>query len=144
MGTHFYHGVIGKKTFWLFIALFHQKDEWHRKANKEVRSRLLRTITEHASRHANFFLFASEPFTQFRLLAPVPKALQSLGNSETKTRNDAVVYLKGVLPLSTKLVSSISEYFEHYEALEYEEWFDMLSDIFDILKQNFFDLLEQW
>ena len=91
-----------------------------------------------------FFLFASEPFTQFRLLAPVPKALQSLGNSETKTRNDAVVYLKGVLPLSTKLVSSISEYFEHYEALEYEEWFDMLSDIFDILKQNFFDLLEQW
>ena len=48
-----------------------------------------------------------------------------------KTRNDAMVYLKGVLPLSTKLVSSISEYFEHYEALEYEEWREMLSDILE-------------
>ena len=48
-----------------------------------------------------------------------------------KTRNDAMVYLKGVLPLSTKLVSSISEYFEYYEALEYEEWREMLSDILE-------------
>lgn len=48
-----------------------------------------------------------------------------------KTRNDAVVYLKGVLPLSTKVVSSISEYFEYYEALEYEEWREMLSDILE-------------
>ena len=48
-----------------------------------------------------------------------------------KTRNDAMVYLKGVLPLSTKLVSSISEYFEYYEALEYEEWRKMLSDILE-------------
>ena len=47
------------------------------------------------------------------------------------TRNDAMVYLKGVLPLSTKLVSSISEYFEYYEALEYEEWRGMLSDILE-------------
>lgn len=47
------------------------------------------------------------------------------------TRNDAMVYLKGVLPLSTKLVSSISEYFEYYEALEYEEWREMLSDILE-------------
>ena len=46
-----------------------------------------------------------------------------------KTRNDAMVYLKGVLPLSTKVVSAISEYFECYEALEYEEWREMLSDI---------------
>ena len=48
-----------------------------------------------------------------------------------KTRNDAVVYLKGVLPLSTKVVSSISEYFEYYEALEYEEWREMLSEILE-------------
>lgn len=45
------------------------------------------------------------------------------------TRNDAVVYLTGVLPLSTKFVASISEYFEYYEALDYEEWCEMLSDI---------------
>ena len=48
-----------------------------------------------------------------------------------KTRNDAMVYLRGVLTLSTKLVSSINEYFECYEALEYEEWLYMLSDILE-------------
>ena len=48
-----------------------------------------------------------------------------------KSRNDAMVYLKGHLTLSNKLVSSISEYFEYYEALEYEEWVKMLSDILE-------------
>ena len=47
------------------------------------------------------------------------------------TRNDAVVYLKGILPLSTKFVASISEYFEYYDALEYEEWCEMITDILD-------------
>ena len=42
-----------------------------------------------------------------------------------------MVYLRGVLPLSTKLVSSINEYFECHEALEYEEWPYMLSDILE-------------
>lgn len=47
------------------------------------------------------------------------------------TRNDAMVYLNGVFPLSTKFVSSISEYFEYYIALEYDEWCDMISDILE-------------
>ncbi|XP_078373069.1 uncharacterized protein LOC144656698 [Oculina patagonica] len=45
------------------------------------------------------------------------------------TRSDAMVYLKGVLPLSTKFVASIREYFEYYEALSYNDWCEMLSDI---------------
>lgn len=48
-----------------------------------------------------------------------------------KTRDDAMVYLKGILPTSTKFVASISEYFENYEALEYEEWADMIPDILE-------------
>ena len=48
-----------------------------------------------------------------------------------KTRDDAIVYLKGILPISTKFVSSISEYFEYYEALEYEEWVEMIPDILE-------------
>ena len=59
------------------------------------------------------------------------KGARKLRELRDKTRNDAMVYLKGVLPLSTKLVSSISEYFEYYEALEYEEWREMLSDILE-------------
>ena len=47
------------------------------------------------------------------------------------TRNDAMVYLKGILPLSTKFVASISEYFEYYEALDYDEWRDLISDILE-------------
>ena len=48
-----------------------------------------------------------------------------------KCRNDAIVYLKGLLPLSIMFVASISEYFEYYEALEYEEWCEILSDILE-------------
>lgn len=45
------------------------------------------------------------------------------------TRNDAMTYLQVILPLSTKFVASISEYFEYYDALSYEDWCDMLPDI---------------
>lgn len=45
------------------------------------------------------------------------------------TRKDAMVYLKGVVPLSTNFVASISEYFEYYDGLEFEDWSEMLSDI---------------
>ena len=43
-----------------------------------------------------------------------------------KTRNDAIVYLNGLFPLSVTFVASVSEYFEYYEALEYEEWCEIL------------------
>ena len=48
-----------------------------------------------------------------------------------KTRDDGMVYLKCILPTSTKFVASISEYFEYYEALEYEEWCEMIPDILE-------------
>ena len=45
------------------------------------------------------------------------------------TREDAMVYLRYILPVCTKFVSSIREYFEYYDALNYEEWCQMLPDI---------------
>ena len=45
------------------------------------------------------------------------------------TRQDAILYLKCHLPISTKFVSSIKEYFEYYENLDYKEWCEMLPDI---------------
>ena len=48
-----------------------------------------------------------------------------------KTRDDALVYLRGILAISAVFVASISEYLEYYEALEYEEWVDMISDILE-------------
>ena len=52
-------------------------------------------------------------------------------NLRDETRNDAMVYLKGILPISTKFVSCISEYFEYYEVLDFEEWCDMIADILE-------------
>ncbi|CAB4002726.1 Hypothetical predicted protein [Paramuricea clavata] len=45
------------------------------------------------------------------------------------TRDDAMVYLKCILPITTKFVMSIKEYFTNYDALSYEEWCEMLPDI---------------
>ncbi|KAK2566923.1 hypothetical protein P5673_008683 [Acropora cervicornis] len=50
------------------------------------------------------------------------------------TRNDAMVYNQYILPVSTKFVSSIREYFEYYDALNYEEWCEMLPDILQEIK----------
>lgn len=46
-----------------------------------------------------------------------------------QTRDDAIVYLKGILPNSSKFVSLISEYFEYYEALDFDQWCDMIAFI---------------
>ena len=45
------------------------------------------------------------------------------------TRNDALVYLKGILPLSSKFASSINDFFVFYEALNFQEWCEKLSSI---------------
>ena len=57
------------------------------------------------------------------------KSVEDFRKLRDATRNDAMVYLKGVLPLSTNFVASISEYFEYYDALEFDDWCEMLSDI---------------
>ncbi len=50
------------------------------------------------------------------------------------TRDDAKLYV--ILPLTTKLVSSIKEFFEFYEALSYEDWCEMLPDILEDVKTH--------
>jgi hypothetical protein len=47
------------------------------------------------------------------------------------TRKDAMVYLKCILPITTKFVMSIKEYLANYDALSYEEWCEMLPDILE-------------
>ena len=45
------------------------------------------------------------------------------------TRNDAVVYVKGVLPVVKQCVSDIKGYFEYYKDLSMDEWWESISDI---------------
>lgn len=51
-----------------------------------------------------------------------------------ETRRDAVVYVEGVLPVSTTLVRSVSEFFEYYIELDYDDWADSLGDIVEEVK----------
>ncbi|XP_028399609.1 uncharacterized protein LOC114523010 isoform X1 [Dendronephthya gigantea] len=50
------------------------------------------------------------------------------------TRQDAMVYLKCVLPETTNFIRSIKEYFENYEGLKYKNWCEMLPDILENTK----------
>ena len=45
------------------------------------------------------------------------------------TRNDAMVYIEGILPLTTEFVTSISTYFEYCDALTFDEWCENISMI---------------
>lgn len=48
-----------------------------------------------------------------------------------ETREDALVCLKDILPLSTMFVSSVSDYFDFYETLEYKQWRQLIPDILE-------------
>lgn len=52
------------------------------------------------------------------------------------TRNDAVVYVKGVLPVVKQCVSDIKGYFEYYQDLSIEEWWESIADIIEETKNH--------
>ena len=45
-----------------------------------------------------------------------------LRNLRDDTRDAALVCLKDILPISTSFVSSVSDYFEYYDTMGYEQW----------------------
>jgi len=47
------------------------------------------------------------------------------------TRNDAVVYVKGVLPVVKQCVSDIKSYFEYYEDLTMDDWWQNIDYIIE-------------
>ncbi|XP_028407415.1 uncharacterized protein LOC114530033 [Dendronephthya gigantea] len=52
------------------------------------------------------------------------------------TRQDAIVFLKGILPITANLMRFVQEYFDNYEALSCEEWREMLPDILEETKER--------
>ena len=59
------------------------------------------------------------------------KAAQKFRQLRDDTRQHAMVYLKCILPVTTKFVMVLKDYFATYEALSYEEWCEMLPDILE-------------
>lgn len=45
------------------------------------------------------------------------------------TRNDAMVYIKGILPITTEFITSISAFFDYFDALAFDEWCESISTI---------------
>ena len=58
-----------------------------------------------------------------------------------KTKDDAKLYLKVILPVTTQFVSSIKDFCEFYDSLSYEKWCDMLPSIVEEVR-NHKDLAE--
>ena len=54
-----------------------------------------------------------------------------LNKLRDETREDAMVCLKDILPLSTMFVSSVSDYSDYYETLEYKQWRQLIPDILE-------------
>lgn len=96
-------------------------------AEKEVTN--LKTIIRDMPTDMRLFSLAMRSLYADKAVGGYSKSAREFRKLRDATRNDAMVYLKGVLPLSTNFVASISEYFEYYDALEFEEWCEMLSDI---------------
>ena len=63
-------------------------------------------------------------------------AAKKLRKVRDATRDDAQVYLKGILPVCHTFVSSIKNLFEFYYILNYEEWNENLEDILEEAEQN--------
>ena len=57
------------------------------------------------------------------------EASQKFRKLRDDTRNDAMVYLKGILPLFSRFASSINDFFVFYETLNFQEWCEKLSSI---------------
>ena len=91
----------------------------------------LKTILKDMPKDMRLFSLAMRSLYAEKAVGSDTETAQKFRKLRDDTRNDAMVYLKGVLPLSTKFVASISEYFEFYEALEFDEWNRMLSDILE-------------
>jgi len=45
------------------------------------------------------------------------------------TRNDAVAYLRGVMPLNESCLMKLQQYVSYYESLEFDDWKECLPDI---------------
>jgi hypothetical protein len=47
------------------------------------------------------------------------------------TRNDAVAYLRGVMPMNETCLMKLQEYFSYYECLKFDEWKECVPDILE-------------
>ena len=100
------HGLINKKTFWLSIASFSRTmSDTEKQAENSVKD--LREQLQSMPVDMRIFSLCMRSLYSDQAVGTNSEGARKFRELRDKTRNDAMVYLKGVLPLSTKLVSSI-------------------------------------
>ena len=115
--------------FFIYSQMAEKELQISQSADKEVTK--LKEIIRDMPTDMRLFSLAMRSLYAERAVGGDSRSVEEFRKLRDATRNDAMVYLKGILPLSTNFVASISEYFEYYEALEFEEWCEMLSDILE-------------
>ena len=100
------HGLINKKTFWLSTASFSRTmSDTEKQAENSVKD--LREQLQSMPVDMRIFSLCMRSLYSDQAVGTNSEGARNFRKLQDKTRNDAMVYLKGVLPLSTKLVSSI-------------------------------------
>ncbi|XP_071834897.1 uncharacterized protein [Apostichopus japonicus] len=59
---------------------------------------------------------------------------RKLNRIRNDTRRDALVYVNGILPVSTSVVRSLKEFFDMYDSLDFDEWREYLPSILEDVK----------
>ena len=119
--------LINTSVFFIYSQMAEKELQISQSADEEVTN--LKTIIQDMPIDMRLFSLALRSLYADNAVGGDSKSVEDFRKLRDATRNDAMVYLKGVLPLSTNFVASISEYFEYYDALEFDMWCEMLSDI---------------
>ncbi|XP_063959164.1 uncharacterized protein LOC135154871 [Lytechinus pictus] len=78
---------------------------------------------------AMYYLGSHEPIRGYG------RDIEDFRELQDSTRLDAVVYVKGVLPVATKFVSKTSDIFHLYKDLDYKDWYKRLEYIIQEVKR---------
>ena len=97
------------------------------KTKKEVNE--LREILKSMSVDIRLFSLTMRSLYAEKAVGTEKEVAKEFRKLRDDTRNDAMVYIEGILPLATEFVSSISAYFDYYDALTFDEWCESISRI---------------
>ena len=87
-------------------------------------------------RNLKFFSLSMRALYSDQNVGTSTEAARKFTALRNNTRDDAKLYMKVILPLTTKFVFSIQEFFEFYESLSYDDWCEMLPDILEDVKTH--------
>ena len=109
------------------LFCYSQISAMEKKTKKEVDE--LRGILKDMSGNMRLFSLTMRSLYAEKAVGTDEEVAKEFRKLRDDTRNDAMVYIEGILPLTTEFVTSISAYFDNYDALSFDEWHESISSI---------------